>query len=49
MVPAHLTIRVAVQILLKREGEAGISAPFSMTPISDLADLSVEDVYGMFL
>jgi hypothetical protein len=46
MVPAHLTIKAAVQILLKREGEAGLSAAFTSAPIPDLAELSVEQLYG---
>jgi hypothetical protein len=49
MVPAHLTIRAAVQILLKREGEAGISASFASSPIANLAELTVEQVYEQFL
>jgi hypothetical protein len=49
MVPAHLQIRTAAQILLKREGEAGISAAFASSPIADLEDQTVEQVYQQFL
>jgi hypothetical protein len=49
MVPAHLQIRTAAQILLKREGEAGISAAFASSPIADLEDQTIEQVYQQFL
>lgn len=49
MVPAHLSIKTVAQILLKREGEAGISAAFASVPIADLAELTVEQVYQQFL
>ena len=49
MVPAHLSIKTVAQILLKREGEAGISAAFASAPITDLAELTVEQVYSRFL
>ena len=42
LVPAHLTIKTVTQILLKREGEAGISTAFSSTPIANLSELTVE-------
>lgn len=41
MVPAHLTVKVAVQILLKREGDAGVSASFAGAPTSGLAELTI--------
>jgi hypothetical protein len=49
MVPAHLSIKTACQILLKREGEAGILASFTSTPITNLPELTVEQVYQQFL
>lgn len=49
MVPAHLSIKTVSQILLKREGDAGISAAFSSSPIANLSELTVEEVYEQFL
>lgn len=49
MVPAHLSVRVACQILLKREGDAGIVASFASAPITDLTELTIEQVYQRFL
>ena len=49
MVPAHLSVKTACQILLKREGEAGIAAAFASTPIANLSELTVEQVYQQFL
>jgi len=49
MVPAHLSIKTIAQILLKREGEAGISAAFASKPIEHLSELTVEQVYERFL
>lgn len=49
MVPAHLSVKAAVQILLKREGEAGISSSFMGAPIADLQELTVGQLYEQFL
>lgn len=49
MVPAHLSIKTVGQILLKREGEAGLSASFGSSPIADLTEKTVEEVYELFL
>jgi hypothetical protein len=49
MVPAHLTVKQATQILLKREGDAGISATFSSSPRANLADLTIEEAYEEFM
>lgn len=46
MVPAHLPIKTVAQILLKREGEAGITAPFASSPIANLSELSVQTVHS---
>jgi hypothetical protein len=46
MVPSHLTVKAAVQILLKREGEAGLSAAFTKAAIPNLSDLTVEQLYA---
>jgi hypothetical protein len=48
-VPAHLTVKAAVAILLKREGEAGISSASSIASIAGLSDLTVGQVYDQFL
>lgn len=49
MVPAHLSVRTAVQILLKREGDCGISAVFANSPIADLADMQLADLFDQFM
>ena len=50
MVPAHLTLKTAVQILLRREGDAGITAAFTASSsLAELADLTVEQAYEELL
>lgn len=45
--PAHLSIKAAVAILLKREGDAGISACFSAVP--NLSEMTVGAVYSQLV
>jgi hypothetical protein len=48
MVPAHLTIEKIAQILLKRAGEAGITAVFSSNAIQNMAEMTLESVFEQF-
>jgi len=48
MVPAHLTIKTVAQILLKREGEAGVTPLFSQKQAS-ISDSTVEQIYEEFM
>ena len=46
-VPAHLTVKTACQILLKREGDNGIEATFKS--LENLADMTIDAVFKQFL
>lgn len=50
-VPAHLTVKAAVAILLKREGDAGISVAFTSSHLnlSNLPEMTVGALYSQFL
>jgi hypothetical protein len=41
MVPAHLPIKTVARILLKRDGEVGITTTFAGSPSADLHELPI--------
>jgi len=49
MVPAHLPIKTVARILLKRDGEVGITTTFAGSPTADLQELPMETLYSKFL
>ena len=49
MVPAHLPVKTVARILLKRDGEIGITSTFAGSPSADLPELPIETLYSKFL